>query len=113
MDKAIELINALNALTKAVSALTEKITDEYLNTFETLFDPAEDEQQAESPKDQPTSEPEKQAVSFVQLRSRLSEISRAGHTAEIKELLARHGADKLSDIAESDYATLLAEAEVL
>ena len=33
MDKMFELINSLNALTKAVTALTEKITSEYLNTF--------------------------------------------------------------------------------
>ena len=32
MDKMFELINSLNALTKAVTALTEKITSEYLNT---------------------------------------------------------------------------------
>ena len=36
MDKMFELINSLNALTKAVTALTEKITSEYLNTFETI-----------------------------------------------------------------------------
>ena len=52
-------------------------------------------------------------VTFVQLRSRLSEISRAGHTREIKELLSKHGAEKLSDLAEADYAAVLAEAEGL
>ena len=35
MDKAMELINALKALTKAVAALTDKVTAEYINTFET------------------------------------------------------------------------------
>nr|MCR4644377.1 hypothetical protein [Oscillospiraceae bacterium] len=63
------------------------------------------------PKEQPT--PEKQTVTFVQLRSRLSEISRSGKTAEVKELIAKYGASKLSDIAESDYAAVLAEAEGL
>lgn len=114
MDKMIEMINALNALTKAVSALTEKITSEYLNTFETIYDPAEDEPQAaEVPKEQPTPKQEEAIVTFVQLRSRLSEISRSGKTAEVKELIAKYGASKLSDIAESDYATVLAEAEGL
>jgi len=102
MDKMFELINSLNALTKAVTALTEKITSEYLNTFETIYD---------SEKDEPT--PEQQTVTFVELRSRLSEISRNGHTAEVKELLRKFGADKLSDVAESDYTALLAEAEVI
>lgn len=114
MDKMIELINALNALTKAVGALTEKITSEYLNTFETIYDPAEDEPQAaEAPKEQPTPKQEEATVTFVQLRSRLSEISRSGKTAEVKELIAKYGASKLSDIAESDYAAVLTEAEGL
>lgn len=114
MDKTFELINALNALTKAVGALTEKITSEYLNTFETIYDPAEDEPQtAEAPKEQSAPEKKTETVTFVQLRSRLSEISRTGHTQEVKELITRYGADKLSDIAEADYAAVLAEAEKL
>ena len=114
MDKMFELINAMNALTKAVGALTEKITSEYLNTFETIYDPAEDEPQAaEAPKEQPTPKQEEATVTFVQLRSRLSEISRSGKTAEVKELIAKYGASKLSDIAESDYAAVLSEAEEL
>lgn len=114
MDKMFELINAMNALTKAVGALTEKITSEYLNTFETIYDPAEDEPQvAEAPKEQPAPEQKTETVTFVQLRSRLSEISRAGHTQEVKELIAKYGAEKLSDIAEADYAAVLAEAEGL
>lgn len=114
MDKMFELINALNALTKAVGALTEKITSEYLNTFETIYDPAEDEPKAaEVPKEQLAPEQKTETVTFVQLRSRLSEISRSGKTAEVKELIAKYGASKLSDIAESDYAAVLAEAEGL
>ena len=52
-------------------------------------------------------------VTFVQLRSRLSEISRSGHTQEVKELIAKYGAEKLSDLAEGDFAAVLAEAEGL
>lgn len=111
MDKMFELINSLNALTKAVTALTEKITSEYLNTFETIYDSEKDEPQEITAKEQPT--PEQQTVTFEELRSRLSEISRNGHTAEVKELLRKFGADKLSDVAESDYTALLAEAEVI
>ena len=110
MDKMFELINSLNALTKAVERLTAKITSEYLDTFEEIYSPEMDEPKEES-KEQPT--PEQQTVTFVELRSRLSEISRNGHTAEVKELLRKFGADKLSDVAESDYTALLAEAEVI
>ena len=111
MEPMMELVNALNALTAALQKFTAQTTENYLNSFETIYDPAEDDPQDTAPKEEPT--PEKQTVTFVQLRSRLSEISRAGHTAEIKELLTKFGAEKLSDVAESDYAALLAEAEVL
>ncbi len=113
MQTMFELINALNALTKAVEALTAKTTTEYLNGFETIYEPPSEEEtpKEEAPKEQPT--PKSQTVTFVQLRSRLSEISRSGHTQEVKELIAKYGAEKLSDIAESDYAAVLSEAEGL
>ena len=114
MEPMMELVNALNALTAALQKFSSQTTNAYLDTFETLYDPAEDEPQAaEAPKEPPTPEPEKQTVTFVQLRSRLSEISRSGHTQEVKELIAKYGAEKLSDLAESDYAAVLAEAEGL
>lgn len=113
MEPIMKVINALSALTAALQELTQQTTDGYLNTFETIYDPEKDEPQAEAPKEQPTPKNEEATVTFVQLRSRLSEISRNGHTAEIKELIAKYGADRLSDVAESDYVALLAEVEGL
>lgn len=114
MDPMMELVNALNALTAALQKFTSQTTNAYLDTFETLYDPEKDEPQAaEVPKEQPAPEQKTETVTFVQLRSRLSEISRSGKTAEVKELIAKYGASKLSDIAESDYAAVLAEAEGL
>ena len=114
MDPMMELVNALNALTAALQKFSSQTTNAYLDTFEEIYDPDKDEPQAaEAPKEQPTSKNEEATVTFVQLRSRLSEISRSGKTAEVKELIAKYGASKLSDIAESDYAAVLAEAEGL
>ncbi len=56
--------------------------------------------------------PEKQ-YSLTEVRALLAEKSRAGFTAEIRELLAKHGADKLSGIDPSEYAALVADVEVL
>ena len=110
----MELVNALNALTAALQKFSSQTTNAYLDTFEEIYDPDKDEPQAaEAPKEQPTPKQEEATVTFVQLRSRLSEISRSGKTAEVKELIAKYGASKLSDIAESDYAAVLAEAEGL
>ena len=47
------------------------------------------------------------------VRAVLADKSRKGHTAEVKALLVKHGADKLSDVAPEEYASLLAEVEVL
>ena len=114
MDPMMELVNALNALTAALQKFSSQTTNAYLDTFEEIYDPDKDEPQAaEAPKEQPTPKQEEVTVTFVQLRSRLSEISRSGKTAEVKELIAKYGASKLSDIAESDYAAVLAEAEGL
>lgn len=113
MEPIMKVINALSALTATLQELTQQTTDGYLNTFETIYNPEKDEPQAEAPKERPTPKNEEATVTFVQLRSRLSEISRNGHTAEIKELIAKYGADRLSDVAESDYVALLAEAEGL
>ena len=114
MDPMMELVNALNALTAALQKFSSQTTNAYLDTFEEIYDPEKDEPQAaEAPKEQPTPKQEEATVTFVQLRSRLSEISRSGKTAEVKELIAKYGASKLSDITESDYAAVLAEAEGL
>lgn len=114
MDPMMELVNALNALTAALQKFTSQTTNAYLDTFKEIYDPEKDEPQAaEAPKEQSAPEQKTETVTFVALRSRLSEISRSGKTAEVKELIAKYGASKLSDIAESDYAAVLAEAEGL
>ena len=60
-------------------------------------------------------EPEepKKEYTFTEVRAFLAEKSRAGHTAEVKKILAAHGADKLSDLDKAEYAAVMAEAEVL
>lgn len=52
-------------------------------------------------------------VTLTEVRAVLADKSRQGHTAEVKELLAKYGADKLSEVDASKYAELKAEAEVL
>ena len=48
-----------------------------------------------------------------QVRAVLADKSRHGYTAEVKALLCQHGADKLSEIAPSEFEALLTEAEAL
>ncbi len=58
-------------------------------------------------------EPEEKVLTLEEVRAVLAEKSRSGHTEEVRELLAKHGADKLSEIDPAEYVALLAEAEVL
>ena len=58
-------------------------------------------------------EPEEKPLTLEEVRAVLAEKSRSGHTEEVRELLAKHGADKLLEIDPAEYAALLAEAEML
>lgn len=62
--------------------------------------------------DAPASPPEPK-LTLEQVRAVLADKSRAGFTAQIRSLLQKHGAAKLSEIDPSQYADLLKEAEGL
>ena len=53
------------------------------------------------------------AIALEEVRAVLAEKSRNGHTAQVRELLIKHGANKLSEIDPAKYAALLKDAEVL
>lgn len=55
----------------------------------------------------------KPALTLEEVRAVLADKSRAGHTAEIRELLKKYGASKLSLVDPKHYEALLREAEVL
>lgn len=53
----------------------------------------------------------KNSVTLEELRAVLAQKSRAGKTAEVKELLTKFGVNKLSELDASKYDELLKEAE--
>ena len=55
----------------------------------------------------------KSTLTLEEVRAVLADKSRAGHTAEIRELLKKYGASKLSFVDPKYYEALLREAEVL
>lgn len=67
----------------------------------------------EAAKTSPLPAPEEKPLTLEEVRMVLAEKSRAGHTAEVRALLIKHGAEKLSDIDPARYPSLLADAEVL
>ena len=58
-------------------------------------------------------EPERTLVSLEDVRAVLAEKSRGGLTVEVRALLEKHGAGKLSEIDPAKYFALLAEAKEL
>lgn len=60
-----------------------------------------------------STEEEKKSVSLEDVRAILAEKSRRGFTEEVKEIISKHGADRLSGIDPSEYESLLSEAEVI
>ena len=56
-------------------------------------------------------EPEKPVPTLEEVRTSLAKLSVVGHSAAVKALISKFGADKLSDIAPEQYSALLKEAE--
>lgn len=57
--------------------------------------------------------PQPPTISLETLRARLGEISRAGYTAAVHDLIQKYGATHLSKVDPKDYDSLLKEAEAL
>lgn len=56
---------------------------------------------------------EEQKLTLEDIRAVLAEKSQNGMTAQVRELIIKYGASRLSDIDPSHYADLIREAEVL
>ena len=56
---------------------------------------------------------EKPALTLEEVRTVLAEKSRNGFTKEIKELLKKYGASKLSEVDSKNYEALLKDTEEL
>lgn len=52
-------------------------------------------------------------IALEEVRAIFAKISRAGYTAEIKALIKKYGADKLSDVKPTEYKAMLKDAEVI
>jgi len=101
MGKTSELEMAIKDLRTAATTINE-----VANTLAEMFSNT-------AAPEEPVKAPAEPEVSFEMVRAALAEKSRAGYTAQIRALLQKYGAPKLSQIAPEHYAALLAESEVL
>ncbi|PRT78153.1 hypothetical protein C6A25_00635 [Streptococcus anginosus] len=60
--------------------------------------------------EKPRAEPSKK-ISLENVRAVLAKLSQHGKTAEVRDLLTKYGATKLSDVDEGKYKDLLQDAE--
>lgn len=60
--------------------------------------------------EKPRAEPSKK-IGLEDVRAVLAKLSQHGKTAEVKDLLTKYGATKLSDVDEGNYKDLLKDAE--
>ena len=71
---------------------------------------------AAAPTSAPTpapADPPPKAITLEEVRAVLAEKSHDGYTAEVRDLLQKYGAEKLSGVDPKHYAALLKDAEVL
>ena len=101
MSKISELDTAIKDLRSAAATINE-----VANTLEEMFSTTADK----APNAAFPAEPR---LTLEQVRAVLADKSRQGHTAEIRSLLQKYGAAKLSQINPTHYKALLADAEVL
>ncbi len=60
-----------------------------------------------------TETPNVNAPSLEEVRLVLARFSQGGLTAEVREIIKKHGAERLSDVDPAEYAAVLKEAEEL
>ena len=101
MGRISELELAITDLRSAASTIND-----VANTLAELFSTTADE----APDAAAPAEPQ---LTLEQVRAVLADKSRKGHTAEIRALLQKYGAAKLSGIDPANYKALLDDAEGL
>ncbi len=105
MSKMSELSLAVEELHKCGKVL--------IGVAETLADLFTDSGEVTANTESEATPPNTKAISLEEVRAVLADKSRAGFTADIRNLLQKYGADKLSEIEPTHYTALLADAEVL
>ena len=101
MSRMSDMAQTIEELRSAAAAISDAA--DWLTKMFSGKQPAEDA---------PAYPPEPE-LTLEQVRAVLADKSRQGHTAEIRALLQKHGASKLSQIDPAHYKALLAEAEEL
>ena len=113
MGKVSELSALTDELRKCGEALVG-IADGLTELFSSSEQPEEKPaKKAAVKKEAKADVPEEKPMTLEDVRAVLADKSRQGFTSEVKDLLRKHGADKLSEINPAEYKALLADSEVI
>lgn len=99
----LDLIEDVRAVADDLQTIADAMASD-----ETAAEPTETPvQEVPAEKDEP-----KETIRLEDVRAVLAAKSRDGYEAQVRELIAKHGGSKLSDIDPSEYGAVLKEAEV-
>ena len=107
MDRTSEIQQIITELRDTASSLSDIASRLY-----EFFSADEAQEQTAVSVAEPQKQLKKQ-LTLEEVRAACAEKSRAGFTAEVKAIITKYGADKLSTVKPEDYAAVLAEVEVL
>lgn len=109
MGELAEILGELKHCGEILIGISESLTELFSSPAPEGENPSK-EAAASEPRETP---PKVKPLALEDVRTVLSDRSRCGHTAEIRALLKKHGAEKLSEIDPAEYPALLAEVEAL
>lgn len=90
-------IQELHSVATTINEIAEWLSSQFISDDSTAVENSE----------------KKPALTLEEVRTVLAEKSRNGFTAEIKELLKKYGASKLSEVDSKNYEALLKDTEEL
>ncbi len=105
MSKMAEMAQTIKELRSAAASIN--------TTADWLYQQFYGDDTEAQPAEAPAKKEPKPQLKLEDVRAVLAEKFHAGHTAEMRALLKKHGADKLSEIDPAKYEALLKDAEVI
>ena len=107
MSKMAEMAQTIEELRTAAASINAA-ADWLYQHFSGENDSKQQKSKCAAKKEEPKPE-----IKLEDVRAVLAEKSRAGHTAEVRALLKKYGAAKLSEINPANYEALMKDAEVI
>lgn len=106
----LDVISDIESLGESLKTLAQALTANEIGKveeYEEIYNPEKDAPQTEQ---QPAPAP---TIDRPTVKAKLAELMKQGLSAEVKELLQSHGAERFSEIQDEDLPALMKEAEAI